>query len=146
MTWKPGFRHERTSLNSAAVWSLIKSNCLLHVLQNHGIFCLMYSVCYFPVVRLLIMVYFSMCNVCWAAAWGMVGFLCRRKEPCPSIETAVEMSRGLWYRSDVGRCGHICAWSMHSMDRVVVMPFHPWVVWMPPSVLWSALELLKSMS
>lgn len=93
MTWNPGFRHERTFLNSTAIWSLIKSSCLLHVLQNHGIFCLMYSACRFPVVRLLTVVYFSVCNVCWAAAWGMVGFLWGRKEPCPSIETAVEMLR-----------------------------------------------------
>lgn len=122
MTWNPGFRHERTFLNSTAIWSLIKSSCLLHVLQNHGIFCLMYSVCRFPVVRLLTVVYFSMCNVCWAAAWGMVGFLWGRKEPCPSIETAVAMSQGLWYRTDTVKCGHIGAWSMHSVDRVVLMP------------------------
>lgn len=94
----------------------------MHVLENHRIFCLMYSVCCFPVVGLLTVMYFGMCNVCWAAAWGMVGFLWGRKEPCPSIETAVEMSQGLWYRTDVGKSGRISAWSVRSMDRVVLTP------------------------
>lgn len=125
MTRKPGFRHERTFLNRTAVLSLIESSCLLHVLQKRGIFFLMYSVCYFTVVRLLTVVYFSMCNVCWAAAWGMVGFLWRGKELCPSVETAVEVSQGLWHGTDVGRCGRTGVGSMHSMDRAVLNAFTP---------------------
>ncbi|KAF4790948.1 phenylalanyl-tRNA synthetase 2 [Turdus rufiventris] len=32
------------------------------------------------------------------------------------------MSRGLWYRTDVGKSGRISAWSVRSMDRVVLTP------------------------
>jgi len=83
----------RTCLNSVAVWSLITSNCLLHVLQIHEmVWC---SVCCSPVVKLLTAVY-CMRHVCCGAAQWVGGFLRGVKEPCPSTETAAGMARGLW--------------------------------------------------
>lgn len=107
----------------------------LHVLQNHGIFCLMYSVCHFPVVRLLTVGYFSVCNGLLGCCMGNGWFSVREEGALPINQNCCRNAPGSVVVSMPGLC---------TAQMGLFLCPQPWVAWMPSPALWSALELLKS--